>query len=139
MLALNMIAMPFFISFGKGNFPFQLISVQDVASYFVESINNDKTFNKTFCLCGNEIYTFKEIVVLIKNMMQLKRVIIPFPISLIKIITKMLGYLDSFPITYDQLLMLLKGNVCDDNSIEDVIKIKKISLIEKIADILKEV
>jgi hypothetical protein len=35
--------------------------------------------------------------------------------------------------------MVLKWNVCYDNRIEDLIKIKKISLIEKIADILKEV
>lgn len=139
MLAKKMKILPFFINFGKGNFPFQVISVDDVATYFAESINNEATFNKTFCLCGDEIYTFKEIISLIQNEMQLKRMIIPVPVNLIKIITTLLGNLDSFPMTSDQLQMLLEGNVCNENCIDHIIKIKKIALTEKIADILEEV
>ena len=71
--------------------------------------------------------------------MQLKRMIVSVPVILIKLITKMLGNLDSFPITHDQLYMLLEGNVCSEKNIDDIFKIKKIPLIEKIADIVKEV
>jgi NADH dehydrogenase len=139
MLARNMIAMPFFISFGKGNFPFQLIDVTDVATCFVESINNNQTFNKTYCLCGKKIYTFTEIIMMIQKAMHLKRIVIPLPIWLIELMTLLLGNFDFSPMTHDQLEMLLMGNVCNDNSIDNIIKTKKISLEEKLKEIVEEV
>ena len=141
MLAKNIKTLPFFINFGKGNLPFQLISVNDVATYFADSINNKQTFNETFCLCGEKIYTFSEILVMIQQAMQLKRIFIPIPIILIKGITLLLDTVSffPFPLTYDQLEMLLKGNICCDNSIDKVFHMKKISLEDQIIDIVKEV
>ena len=41
--------------------------------------------------------------------------------------------------THDQLEMLLMGNICNDNSIDNVIKTKKIFLEEKLKEIVEEV
>jgi NADH dehydrogenase len=139
MLAKNIKKMPFFINIGNGNFPFQPISVKDVAIYFVESINNESTFNKTFCLCGNNIYTYKEIIMMLQKAMQLKRFVIPIPLLIIKAITLLLENVSLFPLTYDQLKMLLQGNICNDDSIDNIIHIKKITLEEEIEKIVKEV
>lgn len=138
LLAKNMKRLPLFINFGKGNFPLQLIDVNSVATYFVKSINNKQTVNKTFCLCGEKIYTYIDIVMMIQKSMQLKRIVIPLPVWLINVMTLLLGNVSFFPITHDQLAMLLMGNVCNDNSIENVIKIEKISLEKKLSEIIKE-
>ena len=121
LLAKNLKILPFFINFGKGNFPFQLIDVSDVATCFVKSINNNQTFNKTYCLCGEKIYAFAEVIMMIQKALQVKRIVIPLPM------------------THDQLEMLLMGNICNDNSIDNVIKTKKIFLEEKLKEIVEEV
>jgi len=91
LLAKNMKRLPLFINFGKGNFPLQLIDVNSVATYFVKSINNKQTVNKTFCLCGEKIYTYIDIVMMIQKSMQLKRIVIPLPVWLINVMTLLLG------------------------------------------------
>ena len=141
MLAKSIKKLPFFVNFGKGDFPFQLVSVNDVSTYFVESINNNQTFNKTFCLCGENIHTFREILAMLQQAMQLKRILIPIPIVLIKVITLLLDSISflPFPLTNDQLEMLLRGNICSDNSIDQIFDIEKISLEDQIIDIVKEV
>jgi NADH dehydrogenase len=139
LLAKNLKILPFFINFGKGNFPFQLIDVSDVATCFVKSINNNQTFNKTYCLCGEKIYAFAEVIMMIQKALQVKRIVIPLPIWLIELMTLLLGNFGFFPMTHDQLEMLLMGNICNDNSIDNVIKTKKIFLEEKLKEIVEEV
>lgn len=64
------------ILLAKPNAKFQPIWVEDVASCFVASVENDATFGKTYELAGPKVYTFRELVQTVMTTLQLKRPII---------------------------------------------------------------
>jgi NADH dehydrogenase len=57
----------------KPNAKFQPVWVEDVASCFVESIENDATYEQTYDLVGPTVYTFRELIKVIMNVLQVTR------------------------------------------------------------------
>ncbi|MGA1847085.1 complex I NDUFA9 subunit family protein [Deferribacter abyssi] len=109
--------MPVFSYFGDGSYPMQPVSVYEVAEIFVKSIENEKTFNKTFTVCGNRILSYKEILRLIMEVTGRKRVLISVPEFIIDFAIKLFGKFSWFPIARDQFEMLKEGNTCENNEI----------------------
>lgn len=64
------------ILLAKPNAKFQPIWVEDVASCFVESINNIDTFGKTYELAGPKVYRFRELLEKIMGTIGVKRPIV---------------------------------------------------------------
>ncbi len=100
---------------GNGNYQLQPVSVKTVAEAFVKSINNKKAFNKTYHLGGPEIYTYKELLDLIAKANGLKIIKLPIPAWLVYGLAVFLDWVPQFPITREQLAMLLGGNFCDSS------------------------
>ncbi|MDY6821152.1 MAG: complex I NDUFA9 subunit family protein [Deferribacterota bacterium] len=126
---------PLFFYFGHGKYPYQPIYVKDVVKYFINSIDNKKTIGATYPLCGPKVYTYKEILSLINKNLGFKRLLLPLPMPIIYFITRHLERFSIYPITCDQLRMLERGNICDDDSINNVINIDK----NKLEDILPKI
>tara|TARA_Y100001980_G_C14553390_1_gene338624 strand:- start:1875 stop:2801 length:927 start_codon:yes stop_codon:yes gene_type:complete len=96
-----------------GNFSMSPIHVTDVAKCFVASISNDKSNFQTYQLGGNKDYNWKEIIRIISKSYGKNKWAVPAPVLPIKLIALILDQFPWFPISRDQLTMLLEGNTCD--------------------------
>ncbi|MBU5537158.1 MAG: complex I NDUFA9 subunit family protein [Candidatus Aenigmatarchaeota archaeon] len=108
---------------GDGNYQLQPVSVKTVAEAFVKSINNKKAFNKIYHLGGPEIYRYKELLDLIASKTGRKIVKFSVPVWIVRIFASLFGWLPQFPITNEQLTMLLEGNVCDYDKVKKDLKL----------------
>lgn len=99
--------------FKAGKFEMSPIHVENVADFFVKSIQNEKNFNMTYNLGGKESFNWKKIISIISSALNKSKLMIPAPVLPIKIIAFFLDRFKIFPITRDQLTMLLEGNSCE--------------------------
>lgn len=96
-----------------GQYEMSPIHIKDVARFFVKALNIGKTIGKIYELGGPKSYTWIELIDLISAASGKNKWKIPAPVLPIKIAASLLGRFPSFPITKDQLTMLLEGNTCD--------------------------
>ena len=115
MLSLPFPAPAFFsgISFlSAGKFEMSPVHVKDVAKIFVDCINNNHAFKKVYEL-GHKNYNWKEIISIISSAYGKNKMTIPAPVQPIYLVALLLDKFKWFPISCDQLTMLLEGNTCD--------------------------
>ena len=116
MLSLPLPAPLFFeglIPWAAGQFEMSPIHIKDVASIFVKALDMEKTIGKIYELGGSESYNWIELIDIISESSRKKKWIIPAPVNPIKIAASIFERFPFFPITKDQLTMLLEGNTCD--------------------------
>ena len=99
-----------------GKFKMSPIHVKDVASVIVSSINNNHAFKKIYEL-GGEDYTWKQIIKIIAGGYNKKKMTMPAPAIFIAMIALVLDRYEWFPISREQIIMLLEGNTCESNAI----------------------
>ncbi len=136
MLAGFMIKAPVFSYFGDGKQLLQPVSVEEVAEIFVKSISNKITDNQTYTVCGNKVLTYKEILRLILKVKNTKKILLPVPVFIVKLMTSLLGGFDGFPLTKEQLIMLLEGNTCENRKIFDILNVEEKDIEEKLKEYL---
>ena len=127
----NMLNLPFpspnffpgFNPFNSGNFAMSPIHAEDVAAIFVKSINEKDTFKKTYSL-GGKIIFWKDIIKIISGAYGKKKWTIPAPVIIIKLFATILERFSWFPITKDQITMLMESNICDSKEIFNILGIK---------------
>jgi NADH dehydrogenase len=116
MLAQLIKALPVTPVMGDGQYLLQPVHVSDVAQSFVAALNKPETRGKTYACCGPETFSYNQILDLIGKALGLSRVRkIHQPLCLMKPLVGLLQAIPLFPMTSDQLQMLLEGNVCKDN------------------------
>jgi uncharacterized protein YbjT (DUF2867 family) len=64
------------VMLAKPDARFQPVWVEDVATCFVASIANDVTYGKTYELAGPKVYTFRELIKVIMDTLQVQRPVI---------------------------------------------------------------
>ena len=111
--------------FNAGNFGLSPIHAKDVATIFVESINAIQTVNKQYEL-GGTTYYWKEVIQIIAGSYGKNKWIIPAPIFIVKFLAAFFGRYAWFPITRDQIIMLVEGNVCSSKEIFEMFEISPI-------------
>ncbi|MCD6582151.1 MAG: complex I NDUFA9 subunit family protein [Desulfuromusa sp.] len=118
MLAQLIRALPIVPVMGDGQYQLQPVSVIDVAKGFVTALNQPETVGKTYQCCGPQAFSYDQILDLIAQ--ALGQVAgtrkIHQPLWLMKPIVSVLQSIPLFPMTSDQLQMLLEGNICEDDS-----------------------
>jgi len=118
MLAQLIKKLPLVPVMGNGQYQLQPVSVMDVATGFVTALDKPETFAKTYPCCGSEAFSYDQLLDLIAQ--ALGQVAgarkVHQPLWLMKPIVAMLQNISLFPMTSDQLQMLLEGNICRDNS-----------------------
>jgi len=103
--------------FGDGNYKLQPVAVEDVAKAFVNSLSQPETIGKTYRLCGPNVTTYKELIEIIGKALGKEHVKkMSVPLWLIKPFVAAMSRFSFFPITSDQLKLLIKGNVCENQS-----------------------
>ena len=86
----------------------------NVADFFVKSIEMEDSYKKTFNLGGPDTFSWKEIIHIIalaSNKLTWK---IPAPVLPVKILASILEGFEWFPVTKDQLTMLMEGNIVSE-------------------------
>lgn len=100
-----------------GKFQMQPVHVEDVANAFSTAINNPDLNQQIIPLCGSQAVSWKEIIqTLAKATGKNGKLALPAPAEMIKLVASIFDKQAWFPITKDQIVMLLEGNTCPDDS-----------------------
>lgn len=114
MLASNLRLAPIMPTMGDGNYRLQPIHGSDVARCFADALEKPETAGQTYELCGEDRMTYRQLLDAIAEAMGKGRPWKPaLPLGLMKPVIKTLQGVSLFPITMDQLQMLLEENICD--------------------------
>jgi NADH dehydrogenase len=104
------------LPFNAGEFRMSPAHVKDVASVFVQALDMPETTGQIFPLCGPASLTWKEILKTIATAAGSTKLALPAPVLPLKIVASALDQFEFFPITRDQLTMLMEGNSCDGHN-----------------------
>lgn len=125
--------------FGDGNYELQPISVSDVAKAFTKSITNIDCLNCSFELGGTVVYTYNDLIESISSNLKINNILLHIPLDIATPIIKIFERFDSFPITTDQLNMLLSDNTCDDDEIFNILNIEQQPFDNYVKNISKQI
>ncbi len=95
-----------------GQFDMSPVHVNDVASAFVKALQNPRTIGQTLHLGGPETITWREILSRLAAARGRKKLMLPAPALGVMAAAALLDRFEAFPITRDQVRMLLEGNAC---------------------------
>ena len=96
-----------------GMFRMSPVHVKDVAAVFAKALDMPETAGRIFALGGPEALTWKDILQTIARTAGTAKWMLPAPVLPLKGIAAILDRYAFFPITRDQLTMLMEGNTCD--------------------------
>jgi len=114
MLADQLRLSPVFPVIGNGRYRLQPIHADDVARCFALALEMPETVGGCYELCGSDRLTFVELLDAVAAAMGRKAPLKPLmPLPLIRPLVRLLQRLPGFPITLDQLQMLLEESICD--------------------------
>jgi NADH dehydrogenase len=99
---------------GDGAYRIQPIFAGDVARCFVMALEMPETTGKTYELCGPDRFTYNEILDTIGTILGKTQVTkVHNPLAIMKMIVPVFQRFPFFPITMDQIQMLVEENICD--------------------------
>lgn len=114
MLADNLRLTPVMPTMGDGTYRLQPIHGDDVAHCFADALERPETAGKVYELCGPDRLSYRELLDTIAVAMGKKPPFKPaLPLTIMRPLIKALQGISVFPITTDQLQMLLEENICD--------------------------
>jgi len=110
---------------GDGKYRLQPVSVKDVAAGFVNALNEPASIGKTYHCGGPAAYSYDEILDLIGTAMGKTSVCkIHQPLFLMKPVVATMQSIKQFPMTSDQLQMLLEENICAPDEWQQDLKLE---------------
>ena len=108
---------PFIPLFGSGSFMLSPVSRDDVAEAFAQALLIETLNNRTFDVKGQTNVTYRELLQKIKHLSGRIGILTPIPLIFFKVLGKVFGRFSWFPFTYDQILMLTRGIVSDNQEL----------------------
>lgn len=97
---------------GAGRFELSPVHVTDVAAAFVKALQQPETIGRTLHLGGPETMTWREILIRLAAVKGRNKLMLPAPALGVMTAAALLDRFEAFPITRDQVRMLLEGNAC---------------------------
>ena len=120
---------------GDGQYRMQPVSVTQVAESFVKALGMPESVGAIYQQGGSESYSYDVILDLTGRAMGREKVVkVHQPLFMIKPMIKMLQGFEQFPITEDQLKMLVEGNICDPGEWAEAFALEPISYAEGIGE-----
>ena len=100
---------------GDGQYRMQPVAVAQVATSFVRALTMPETMGQCYHLGGGASYSYDEILDLTARAIGRDYVIKAHqPLFMVKPMIRLMEHAEHFPITSEQVEMLLEGNVCDN-------------------------
>ena len=106
------------LPFRAGQFEMSPVHVTDVAAAFVSALEDPATIGRTCHLGGPESLTWREILSRLAEARGRKKLMLPAPALGVMAAATLLDRFEAFPITRDQIRMLLEGNTCPPDDLE---------------------
>lgn len=114
MLADQLRMLPVMPIIGDGLYRLQPIHADDVARCFAMALEMPETIGQTYELCGNDRLSYIELLDAVAAAIGKETPYEPhLPLSLMEQVIPVMQNIPQFPITMDQLQMLLEENICD--------------------------
>lgn len=98
---------------GDGQYRLQPVFVGDVAKGFADSVGREDLDGRSFDVGGPERFTYNELIDRIAASVERRVRKIYVPASRARRAVRFLSRFERFPVTVDQIEMLLRGSVCD--------------------------
>lgn len=137
MLAAQLRLAPVMPVIGSGSYRLQPIHADDVARCFVRALAKPETIGQTYELCGDDRLSYEALLDMIAETIGRPRPFKPhLPLALMKSIIPVMQKIPQFPITMDQLQMLLEENI-GGNEWQQVFGFKPCGLQKGISDYLR--
>ncbi len=95
-----------------GKFKLSPVHVEDVARAFVHQLVSEEQSRRIFHLGGPDNMTWQSILQTIAQAVDVKKLMLPVPVLGVRLAASVLDRYEEFPVTRDQLTMLLQGNTC---------------------------
>lgn len=127
---------------GDGKFLFKPVWLDDVANAFIQALEAENSFGKSYDLVGPKEYSFRELLELERQALfsnqalYSKKPIVPVPLALMKLAVPMMQILPNPPITKDQFAMLLAGNTSTSTEAEKTFDLSMTTLDSILPDML---
>jgi len=100
------------LPFGAGQFCLSPVHVADVAHAFVNALQREETHGQVLPLGGPDAMSWQEILATIAAAVGKRKLMMPTPAWGVSAAAALLDRFEAFPITRDQIRMLLEGNTC---------------------------
>jgi len=114
MLAAQLRLAPVMPVIGDGSYRLQPIHADDVARCFALALEMPETIGHCYGLCGPDRMTYEQLLDRVARALGKSPPIKPHaPLGLMRLIIPVMQKLPQFPITSDQLQMLLEESICD--------------------------
>lgn len=109
-----MVRLPLTPVIGEGRNLLQPVAVEVIGQGFARALERPQTVGKIYEVGGPRAYTYVEILDIIGGILGKKVRKVHFPVGFMKGMTAMLQRVPAFPLTSDQLIMLLEDNATED-------------------------
>ena len=122
---------------GDGTYRLQPISADDVARCFAMALEMPQTIGQTYELCGPDRLTYNELIDAIGRVLGKGRVCkLKNPLGLMNLVVPIFQRLPFFPVTMDQITMLVEENICD-GSWRQTFQFEPLGLVEGVGSYLR--
>jgi NADH dehydrogenase len=98
---------------GNGRCVFQPVSVRNLSEGFLKSVYQRAGIGKIYEVGGIERFSFDEMINSVAEKLHTRKIRIHQPISLLRFVARIFGRYSFFPVSEDQIIMLLEGNVTE--------------------------
>ncbi|HKJ67788.1 MAG TPA: complex I NDUFA9 subunit family protein [bacterium] len=102
---------------GSGKYRMQPVHITNLSTAFVNSLETDQTTGQNYEIGGPDIYEFREMMEVIKSVLDTWAIPVYNPKLLMTGLAKLLQRFPFFPVTEDQIIMLYDENITDDDRI----------------------
>jgi NADH dehydrogenase len=110
---------------GDGKYELQPVYIDDLVRVMSRAPENENSLDRTIEVGGPGKYQYREIVTILKRILNKKRGSIYLPLWFMKANAFVLErVMKPAPITRDQIAMLIAGNVCDNSKLEEIFDIE---------------
>lgn len=106
--------------FGGGHTKYQPVFVGDIARAVLTAIKETNAAAATYELGGARVYSFKELMAIILQITERKRLLIPLPFGIAKLVSIFTGLLPSPLLTWDQVKLLKQDNIVGQSGEDDI-------------------
>ena len=102
---------------GDGTYELQPVAVETVAAAFVQALDRDETIGQTYCVAGEQVFSFNEVVDIIARAVGGRvKSKVNVPLLFARPMIELVAPTGLLPISPDQLKMLTEGNTCDPSA-----------------------
>jgi NADH dehydrogenase len=119
---------------GDGQYRFQPVSVTTVAQGFEKALELEAAKDQTLDVGGPDNVTFDEIMDTLAKVMGKSIVKIHLPVLPLRLATSALQHAPGYPLSGDQITMLLEGGTCDEKPFYDLMGLPPIPLEQTLRD-----